>query len=559
MATLTITWTHNDDVLADFRVFLHDASGTEIPFTLMNGGRVEWTVPVGTTVTLDFDIWYGAAHTLHVQQRLHLVSAAPGVAFDGTDGPWTRHPRVRPGAVGAGSTSHVTLAIDTQFSDMTDTLPALHPSLDVPGQYEIRLLQQTVADMPRVWAVVVPHAFAATTTDVQVLVFFSPVGVPPRPQNQSVPGANHGTLQWYMGADPTPFAFTFHSSSGWLVRGRPRFDMAGQLSASGKAALLVFPYYSDALMGSFSERGGDGPRLMRTVRGILTALWSDQRVGNGAASGVRLAKLGIAGFSFGGGPALAAWNNLHAATTELTDLILFDPVPNPPIAGYASFEGDLSSWGSSAGKRYQLFRGGQFEPGRAYWTHLQAYNDAWATGAGPAPQELAVGGATNAMSSTTGLYFTDANKATIETVAFGAARQLDARDFAPIEASTFAGAFAGHGTFASIGGQPGGPFPIAGPPALGAAVFETNYQRIRKLLDHSARASFLATVLAKLHHHPPLPLTAEEHTIAPYFDQADPFNYRHQWALSGFEYVTSGGATTPTGHFQLAVQRSTFT
>ncbi len=577
MATLTLTWTHNDDVLSDTRVYLYRPRGSgdppatenpdpgvEITFNQVSGGSASWVIPaslVGARLTLDFDVFYGGPRVLHVRQHFRIQAGGTGFAPDGTDGVWTQHPRITPPSnVRAGANPNVTLRLDTRFFDGTEMAPAslqgaLSPGPGDPDTFSIRLLQQTEAHRPRVWAVVIPNRIPATTTDVQMLFFFSPIGAAgSRPANQTVASAVHLTLLQYVYPDNTPFAYCHQDAGQWAVRERPRFDMGLQLVRSGRSVILVFPYYSDAAHGSFSSTArGDGPRLIATARGILLTLWAEQRLGSGSTTSPRLTKLGLSGFSFGGGPALGTWGALRSSTSELSDLILFDPVPNSPIPPYSSFRGDLSSWGGQAGKRYQLFRGGQFEGSASYWEASRPYNEAWATGAGPAPQELAVAPASNPMTLQTGFSFTDASKRTIVTSALGTSRTIDVSDYAPIETSTFVGALTGHNTFRSIGGRPPRPFPVLAPPPLPPAMAATNFQRLHTVLDHSARSAFVAMAREKNRRHQRF--TPEERLIGAYVDQTSPFSYRHQWALSGFDY---DGATRK-GHLQLALERSTFT
>ncbi len=147
----------------------------------------------------------------------------------------------------------------------------------------------------------------------------------------------------------------WHTDGNHLrITHNPSCRFAGQLEASGRKVLLVLPASNGGAFSPFTNRtltvGDHGPSLLDA---LVTAVYADV---HGFATEhpprAHAGRVGIAGFSFGGG---AAIESFHANRTHVDDVMLFDP---EHLDGRATRE--LRAWATQPDHRLRLVGGMHF-------------------------------------------------------------------------------------------------------------------------------------------------------------------------------------------------------
>lgn len=132
--------------------------------------------------------------------------------------------------------------------------------------------------------------------------------------------------------------------------GNPACRFAMQLEATGRPVLLVLPVSNGGAFSPFTNRSlTHGDRAPSLLDALVTAVYADVHgfaTEHPPRAGVR--RVGIAGFSFGGGAALESF---HANKTRVGDVILFDP---ENLGGSAH---ELRAWATQPDHRLRLVGG----------------------------------------------------------------------------------------------------------------------------------------------------------------------------------------------------------
>lgn len=292
-----------------------------------------------------------------ITQGFTITAAGALVAaFAATNGAvlWTHrlHPRLTGGlAPDAGGV--VRLRLDLTFVDMTSVVASQPGSFEEynrphladprnPGRDDPHhgclcyAFELTRAPTPKTWFMLVPpkvstqpanpfnpapkHAAvpdidALTARKFDVLTFFRPSTGTTYSRVEQTPVS--GRIGRYF-VDPPVFAPFFATPNPPFWHSFPAIGLQEQLARSGKRVLSVFPWPSQ---GNYGPAGTS--QLPKLLESLVLAAYSRGIIGTANQLGVSVGRLGIAGFSLGGGTAIRAWLD-PTVRGRCSELYLFD-------------------------------------------------------------------------------------------------------------------------------------------------------------------------------------------------------------------------------------------
>lgn len=338
---------------------------TSLPAGQLTGDFLTVNVPDGTT---EFTVTVEVATPDRREVSEQIVQAFAG-STDGrlrplwaaTNGAvrWTDrlHPRLSGTPLMPTGGKYPDLQLDLTFVDMTAVLAASasahadynpdylrdprNPSREDPHHgcltYAFEL---TRAPVPKTWFLVVPPTLATqpwnplggkaktpavpdqralSTSSFDVLAFFRPSLLEGYSRVEDTPVA--GYLSRYL-LDPPVFGPFFASRRVASEKARwhpiPQVGMEGQLARSRKRVLLAMPWPSGGGFGVASTS-----RLPGLLEDLVLAAYSLGRIGAANKLGATVGRLGLAGYSHGGGAAIKTWLD-PTVRRRCSELYLFD-------------------------------------------------------------------------------------------------------------------------------------------------------------------------------------------------------------------------------------------
>jgi hypothetical protein len=263
--------------------------------------------------------------------------------------------------VGAGAGRRFEINVDLTFLDLTDyyqaktgrlteylkmpqTNPAVQPTQPKPpaepAHYGVRLrILEFTGGHPACWAVLIPPRVKPESDRIGAVLFFRPAlaGY----TNTDDLGI-HEMVRYF--GDPTPEDTPFFSQPQPVVwNPLPQCAFEKQVAHANKCAIFVHPFPHRTDYGNVPSRF---PELLASLCKIL---WADGTIGASVCSDLRLSRIAVSGFSFGGEPALAS---LNSRPEKIDELDLFDS--NKTGANIGAIEG----WFRRKGKKLRMFGGG---------------------------------------------------------------------------------------------------------------------------------------------------------------------------------------------------------
>jgi len=341
-----VSWPHAGHVLlseklADVRLTI---GGSPIPLAASSAGVRQFEIPDGTprvVLTASFSASFGtvvrqpdlpdappmSAEVLRIEQPFDVVDG--GTALRAADMPEyvKGHPLVDTKVL---SNVHgaALLQLRTEFVDIT---PFWNAYYSFASQYaadhavestgtELVALGYTGGD-PKIWFASVPAAcIAPPRPALSSLVFFRPAAqtYDRIDQKHAQAGLNRFLLK------PTDQPANFRKRDIFKMDLETntvftflRCGFEDALARSGKAVVMLHPWPSGLAYGD-----AVGPELPRLAEAALRLLWANQVIAKNRGA-IRLGRLGLAGYSAGGG---ALWGCLGANAGRVDEVFSFDTV-----------------------------------------------------------------------------------------------------------------------------------------------------------------------------------------------------------------------------------------
>jgi hypothetical protein len=231
-----------------------------------------------------------------------------------------------------------------EYLDMTQTNPVIQstgqrPPAE-PAHYGVRLrILEFTGGHPACWAVLIPATVKPESDRIGAVLFF-------RPSFDDYTNTDdlgiHRAVRYF--GDPTPEDTPFFSQPPrviWNPLQSCAFEK--QVAHAKKCAVFVHPFPHRSDFGNVPARF---PELLASLCKIL---WADGTIGASVCSDLRLSRIAVSGFSFGGEPALAS---LNSRPEKIDELYLFDA--NKTGANIGAIE----AWFRRKGKKLRMFGGG---------------------------------------------------------------------------------------------------------------------------------------------------------------------------------------------------------
>lgn len=221
------------------------------------------------------------------------------------------------------------------------------------------VVELTRAPVPKTWMIIIPpplctnlsnefqkrsgqalqrHPLLLTLTAYDVLVFYRPA-IPKGEYTKTANALVEGRLQRYIIDPPANAPFFVRSPdntprwASWNANSNNGFEQ--QLVRSGKRVVLVYPWPSGGSYGAAITA-----QLPDLLQRLLICLHSNSAIASATATGVRLDRLALAGFSYGANRALDAW---YANKNRIDELYLMDPPKNQNDPIFGRFLGDVAN------------------------------------------------------------------------------------------------------------------------------------------------------------------------------------------------------------------------
>jgi hypothetical protein len=280
-------------------------------------------------------------------------------------------PRLSGQFVAARTGRRFEINVDLTFLDITDyyqarthqlddynNMPQTNPPLqsgaastlrppDPAPHYGARLrILEFTGGKPVSWAVLIPPAVQANSSQIGAVLFFRPA----LPANYT----NTDDLEItemirYLG-DPTPEDTPFFAQpkpkkpgdKSWIPY--PQCGWEKQVSGANKCALFVHPFPHSADFGNIIAS-----KFPEMLASLCKILWADGTIAASVCADLRLARIAVSGFSYGGS---AMYTCLQARPEKIDEMYLFDP------NGTGSNKGAIEAWFRRGGKKLSMFGGG---------------------------------------------------------------------------------------------------------------------------------------------------------------------------------------------------------
>lgn len=217
---------------------------------------------------------------------------------------------------------------------------------------QVRIFQMTMG-RPACWSIVVPPNLPEDASGYNVLVFYQPTLIGAEYKSAADCQFHHDeNLPRYTRDPPVwaPYYWARRVDGSFYRVSWPHTGFEGQIAASRKPVILMMPYPHGENMDFGDAITRQLPML---VESLLRALWGAALIGLDQKQPIALKRLGLSGFSAGGGAATAAWSALRKVESRLKELYLFDPAGAP--AG-----SDIAEWLKADSDRRACFIGGQY-------------------------------------------------------------------------------------------------------------------------------------------------------------------------------------------------------
>ncbi|WP_437908215.1 hypothetical protein WME95_10230 [Sorangium sp. So ce327] len=349
---IAVTWPNANspllpDNLADVRL---EAGGTPLTPKQAAPGRREYEIPDGAaklSLKASFSVAFGPVKgtaknpdvLIDVGAMTHVVLRAEQ-EFDVVDGGTRLRPVDQPAYAGPHPLVHmvgaanlhaaVSIKLRTEFVDIT---PFWKVYAAVWSYYEAEhkpgttlLVLGATGATPIIWFASIPDACLHCTNGfASCLIFF-------RPENYIYTQVNQphqmAALARYLLKPKEADDATAQSWERDYIAGDGynliRCGFEDALARSQRAVVMLHPWPSGTAFG-----GAAGSELPALCSGALRLLWADQHIFRGTAN-VRLGRLGISGFSRGGG---SLWPALASNIGRVDEVYAFDCVGTDTSAG----------------------------------------------------------------------------------------------------------------------------------------------------------------------------------------------------------------------------------